>query len=54
VPLDDGVVLQFTVSIGVALLEASDEGLDSLMARADRALYAAKHGGRNRVCVAEG
>ena len=53
VPLDDGVVLQFTVSIGVALLEASDEGLDSLMARADRALYAAKHGGRNRVCVAE-
>ena len=54
VPLDDGVVLQFTVSIGVALLEASDEDLDSLMARADRALYAAKHGGRNRVCVAEG
>ena len=53
-PLDDGVVLQFTVSIGVALLEASDEDLDSLMARADRALYAAKHGGRNRVCVAEG
>ncbi len=52
--LDDGVVVQFTVSIGVALLEATDESLDSLMARADRALYAAKRGGRNRVCIAEG
>ena len=40
-----------TVSIGVASFEAGDT-LDSLFARADRALYAAKERGRNRVEVA--
>jgi diguanylate cyclase (GGDEF)-like protein len=42
------VPISFTVSIGVALLQAGD-GLDSLLARADNALYQAKHAGRNRV-----
>jgi diguanylate cyclase (GGDEF)-like protein len=43
-----------TVSIGVAQLAATDdERGDSLVSRADQALYAAKHAGRNRVCVAE-
>lgn len=40
--------ISFTVSIGVALLQAGDR-LDSLLARADKALYLAKHSGRNRV-----
>ena len=40
--------IHFTVSIGVSLLQAGDS-LDSLMARADDALYRAKHAGRNRV-----
>jgi diguanylate cyclase (GGDEF)-like protein len=40
--------ISFTVSIGVALLQAGD-CLDSLLARADKALYLAKHSGRNRV-----
>lgn len=40
--------IRFTVSIGVALLQAGDS-LDSLLARADDALYRAKHAGRNRV-----
>ena len=40
--------VSYTVSIGVAMLQPG-EGITSLMARADTALYAAKAGGRNRV-----
>ncbi|MCW2248088.1 diguanylate cyclase (GGDEF)-like protein [Azospirillum fermentarium] len=39
----------YTVSIGVAWLGADDHGIDSVLARADEALYRAKRGGRNRV-----
>jgi diguanylate cyclase (GGDEF)-like protein len=43
---------RLTVSIGVVELASSDDSHgESLMARADQALYAAKHAGRNRVCV---
>ena len=48
----DGVKLTVTVSVGVASLTADDDQ-QSLIARADQALYAAKTGGRNRVVVAE-
>lgn len=42
-----------TVSIGVAELSATDdEHGKAIVARADQALYAAKHAGRNRVFVA--
>ncbi|MDP2228823.1 MAG: GGDEF domain-containing protein [Moraxellaceae bacterium] len=44
--------LPVTVSIGVAVLNETDHDLDSLLRRADAALYAAKVGGRNRVEVA--
>jgi len=43
-----GAAIRFTVSIGIALRRPGDS-LDALLARADDALYCAKHAGRNRV-----
>jgi diguanylate cyclase (GGDEF)-like protein len=45
-------VVELTVSIGVAEWLGSDEGLDALLDRADRAMYAAKGSGRNLVVAA--
>lgn len=44
----DGDTLALSVSLGVAEIGAEDE-LDACLGRADRALYAAKQEGRNRV-----
>ena len=41
----------FSVSIGVSEFDGV-ETTDQAVNRADGALYQAKHGGRNRVCVA--
>jgi diguanylate cyclase (GGDEF)-like protein len=40
--------LQITISIGVACGMLDETGIDTLLLRADRALYAAKRAGRNR------
>jgi diguanylate cyclase (GGDEF)-like protein len=49
-PLDlDGNRITSTVSIGIAVHPADGNSLDALVARADRAMYQAKQGGRNRV-----
>jgi diguanylate cyclase (GGDEF)-like protein len=40
-----------TVSIGVAGQTDSDTLIETVIARADSALYKAKHAGRNRVVV---
>lgn len=45
----NGSDLRITTSIGLAQLNA-DESLEQLLLRADRALYRAKQGGRNRLC----
>ena len=42
-----------TVSIGVASVAAGCHTIDDLIAHADRALYTAKHAGRNRTRVAD-
>lgn len=42
---------EFTISGGVAELKAATEKTDSLMSRADKALYKSKHNGRNQVQV---
>ncbi|MFC7411197.1 sensor domain-containing diguanylate cyclase [Hydrogenophaga atypica] len=47
-----GQPLHFTASFGVAEFQAQELSLESLMARADAALYEAKRQGRNRVLLA--
>jgi len=42
-----------TASFGVAGVHLPDESLGESLARADRALYEAKHSGRDRVCSAQ-
>jgi diguanylate cyclase (GGDEF)-like protein len=51
----DGGVIRYTVSAGVATMDAGVSGLDALLKRADVALYEAKRKGRNRVeCFSAG
>jgi len=46
----EGSTLSLTISLGVAGLgPADDEDLESLISRADRAMYQAKAAGRNSV-----
>ena len=48
----EGQRITITVSIGIAMLSPDDVGPDDALMRADKALYEAKHNGRNRVCCA--
>ncbi len=51
VPLEHGMPLSFTVSIGIVTLFGRDTNVDTLLGYADEALYEAKRNGRNRICV---
>jgi two-component system, cell cycle response regulator len=50
--LFDNLSIPFTISLGVTTLLRGESNVDAnaLIKRADEKLYAAKHGGRNRVC----
>jgi len=50
VRLPDGNIVSVTVSIGFAMRSA-DDTVDSLLQKADQALYRAKREGRNRICA---
>ena len=50
--LEAGVSDRVTVSVGVASGQQIGETIDEIVARADRALYAAKRTGRDRVVEA--
>ncbi|WP_421992954.1 GGDEF domain-containing protein [Roseococcus sp.] len=47
-----GVRIPLTVSVGIAVSQSEDRDFDSLLRRADQAMYAAKSAGRNRVQLA--
>lgn len=47
-PVGGATPIQLTMSFGVALVHGTDD-LQAAIARADKALYASKHAGRNRV-----
>jgi len=48
----DADVGKVTLSLGLATLKP-DETMEQLIARADEALYEAKHGGRNRLSISQ-
>jgi diguanylate cyclase (GGDEF)-like protein len=47
----DGRLISVTISVGIAVFEEGMETPEDLLTAADRALYVAKQGGRNRVVV---
>jgi diguanylate cyclase (GGDEF)-like protein/PAS domain S-box-containing protein len=53
IPVSDDKSLFITVSIGIAQPGNKTDYIDNVLRNADEALYAAKHSGRNRVCLAE-
>ncbi len=53
VPLEQGLPLHFTVSIGVATFKGDHLNIDMLLSLADQALYQAKNSGRNKVVAVD-
>ncbi|MDF0544817.1 GGDEF domain-containing protein [Sphingobium sp. H39-3-25] len=48
-PLEGGGILRCTISVGMSFFRQDAQNWESLVSSADRALYCAKHLGRNRV-----
>ncbi|MDR2696141.1 MAG: diguanylate cyclase [Deltaproteobacteria bacterium] len=55
IPCADGAATRITVSIGVnTRIPTHDASIDDFLSGADKALYAAKNTGRNRICLYAG
>jgi diguanylate cyclase len=50
-PISSGRMINITLSIGVSTFPETTKDIQFLRKQADKALYAAKHSGRNRVCA---
>lgn len=50
VKLENGSLINLTVSIGIASFGVADDKIGMVLKRADAALYKAKNSGRNQVC----
>jgi len=50
IPIENGLPIRITISIGVSSLASNDDNLDVLLNQSDEALYEAKKSGRNKVC----
>ena len=46
--------VNFTISAGIALYRGKENTFEEIIASADKALYRAKKGGKNKVCIAQG
>jgi diguanylate cyclase (GGDEF)-like protein/PAS domain S-box-containing protein len=53
IPLESGLPIHVTISMGIASLASKDDNTDVLLNLADKALYEAKESGRNKVCLAK-
>jgi len=49
---EDGQTIHYTVSIGIAILCPADTTFETILQRADDALYQAKEAGRNQIAIA--
>jgi len=49
--IDDNISIKITVSIGLSNIRPEDMSYEDILKRSDAALYDAKHGGRDRLCV---
>ena len=52
IPMERGLPIRISVSLGLATFVTSDVNIDVFLNRADQALYEAKRRGRNRTCEA--
>lgn len=51
IPTDSGIVNSFTISVGVAFYREKYKNSSQFFEKADAALYRAKAGGKNKVCL---